>query len=68
MATQFPQDRDALRRLSNIRWLANTYHLNERELVREFKESGYSYEKQGELYERARRQRMNHGHGPKGAA
>lgn len=68
MATQFPQDLDALRRLSNIRWLANTYHLDEREMVREFQESGYSYEKQGELYERARRQRMNQSHNPQGAA
>ncbi|HGM5043042.1 TPA: hypothetical protein ACKPZV_000198 [Stenotrophomonas maltophilia] len=64
----FPQDGDALRRLGNIRWLANTNHMDERAVVREFMEAGCSYEKQGELYERARRQRMNQGHGPKGAA
>lgn len=68
MVIQFPQDGDALRRLGNIRWLANTNHMDERAVVREFMESGYSYEKQGELYERARRQRMSQGHNPQGAA
>ncbi|HDS1649043.1 TPA: hypothetical protein QEL68_000739 [Stenotrophomonas maltophilia] len=57
-----------MRRLSNVRWLANTNHIDERAVVREFMESGCSCEKQNEMYERARRQRMNQGHGPKGVA